>query len=215
MAAVKVGLRYIEKWKTDLEKQVCNYEAENAEKGQIVFYGPSNFTRWSTKYGMTPLREALVGASGKPCCVNRGFGSTCAEHHLYYYHRMVKPLAPSVLVYSPGLGNGMGFGYTPEELWQLAQRVMLYAKEDFPELRIYLCGLNLWRLKSEAAQKTDAWMQEFAAEMPDCTYLSMTDYEPLHREDIYVEDKVHYNQEGYELYGAYFREKLRLELEKF
>ena len=25
MASVKVGLRYIEKWKTDLEKQVCTY----------------------------------------------------------------------------------------------------------------------------------------------------------------------------------------------
>ena len=64
MLNVKVGLKYIEKWKTDLEKQVISYENENADKGQIVFYGPSNFTRWSTKYGMTPLREVLVGKSG-------------------------------------------------------------------------------------------------------------------------------------------------------
>ena len=215
MASVKVGLRYIEKWKTDLEKQVCNYEAEDVPKGQILFYGPSNFTRWSTKYGMTPLREALVGASGAPCCINRGFGSTCAEHHLYYYTRMVKAWEPSVLVYSPGLGNGMGFGYTAEELWEMAQRVMLYAKADMPDLRIYLCGLNLWKLKSEAAQKTDAWMRAFAEEMPDCTYLDITDYEPLHRLDIYVEDNVHYNQEGYALYGEYFKEKLAHELAKF
>ena len=215
MSAVKVGLRYIEKWKTDLEKQVCNYEAENAEKGQIVFYGPSNFTRWSTKYGMEPLREVLVGKSGKPCCVNRGFGSTCAEHHLYYYSRMVKALEPSVLVYSPGLGNGLGFGYTAEELWQMAQRVMLYAKADFPQLRIYLCGLNLWKNKKEEAAKTDAWMREFAAEMPDCTYLDLTNYEPLQRLDIYVADNVHYNNEGYRLYGEYFKKMLKEELDKF
>lgn len=215
MSSVKVGLRYIEKWKTDLEKQVCDYEAENAEKGQILFYGPSNFTRWSTKYGMTPLREVLVGASGKPCCLNRGFGSTCSEHHLYYYPRMVKALEPSVLVYSPGLGNGIGFGYTAEELWEMAQRVMIYAKADMPELRIYLCGVNLWKRKSEAAQKTDAWMRAFAQEMPDCTYLDITDYEPLHRTDIYAPDNVHYNREGYELYGEYFKEKLAHELAKF
>lgn len=215
MASVKVGLRYIEKWKTDLEKQVCTYEAENAPKGQIVFYGPSNFTRWSTKYGMTPLREVLLGGSGQPCCINRGFGSTCSEHHLYYYSRMVKALEPSVLVYAPGLGNGLGFGYTAEELWELAQRVMLYAKADFPQLRIYLCGVNLWRRKSEAAAKTDAWMREFAAQLPDCTYLDITDWEPLHREDIYAPDNVHYNREGYELYGEYFKEKLRHELERF
>lgn len=215
MPGVKVGLKFIDKWKTDLEKQVCDYEAENAEKGQIVFYGPSNFTRWSTKYGMTPLREVLVGKSGKPCCLNRGFGSTCSEHHLYYYPRMVKALEPKVLVYAPGLGNGIGFGYTAEELWEMAQRVMIYAKTDLPELRIYLCGVNLWKRKSEAAQKTDAWMRQFAQEMPDCTYLDISDYTPLQREDIYAADNVHYNREGYELYGEYFKEKLQHELDQF
>lgn len=215
MACVKVGLKYIEKWNTDLEKQVVDYEQENAEKGQIVFYGPSNFTRWSTKYGMTPLREVLVGKSGKPCCLNRGFGSTCSEHHLYYYTRMVKALEPKVLVYLPGLENGLVFGYTPEELWSMAQRVMLYAKADFPELRIYLCGLNLWRTKSEAAQKTDAWMRQFAEETPDCTYLDISNYTPMQRTDIYVADNVHYNQDGYELYGEFFREKLQHELNQF
>lgn len=215
MSSVKVGLRFIEKWKTDLEKQVCTYEAENAPKGQIVFYGPSNFTRWSTKYGMTPLREALPGKSGAPCCINRGFGSTCSEHHLYYYHRMVKPLEPKVLVYSPGLGNGTGFGYTAEELWFMAERVMVYAKEDFPELKIYLCGLNLNRRKSEAAQKTDAWMREFAESFPDCTYLDLTHYEPLQRDDIFAADNVHYNQEGYKLYEQYFKDKIGHELAEF
>lgn len=215
MSVVKVGLRYIDKWKTDLEGQVAAYEAENAEKGQIVFYGPSNFTRWSTKYGMTPLRDVLLGKSGKPCCLNRGFGSTCSEHHLYYYTRMVKALEPKVLVYAPGFGNGIGFGYTAEELWSMAERVMLYAKADFPDLRIYLCGINLWRKKSEAAQKTDAWMRQFAEETPGCTYLDITDYEPLHREDIYVADNVHYNQEGYKLYGEYFLKMLRHELDEF
>ena len=215
MSSIKVGLKFIEKWKTDLEKQVCNYEAENAPKGQIVFYGPSNFTRWSTKHGMTPLADSLPGASGKPCCVNRGFGSTCAEHHLYYYPRMVKALEPKVLVYYPGLGNGTGFGYTPEELWELAQRVMLYAKSDMPDLRIYLLGMNLWKNKSENAKKTDDWMRAFAEEMPGCTYLDITRYEPMHRTDIYVADNVHFNQEGYRLYTEFFREALAHELAQF
>ena len=217
--SVKVGLKFIEKWKTDLEKQVCDYEAENAEPGQIVFYGPSNFTRWSTKYGMTPLREVLLGASGKPCCVNRGFGSTCPEHHLYYYHRMVKPLAPKILVYFPGIGNGLGFGYTIEEQWEMAQRVMVYAKTDFPDLKICLLGLNLYKASKgsryEISKKFDSWLREFAEEMPDCRYISTSDYVPLHRDDIYVEDNVHYNQEGYRIYGDFFKEALKDELAQF
>ena len=215
MSVVKVGLKFIDKWRTDLEKQVCKYEEENAPKGQIVFYGPSNFTRWGPRYGMTPLREAVVGKSGAPCCINRGFGSTCAEHHLYYYDRMVKALEPKVLVYSPGVGNGTGFGYTPEEQWQLAERVMIYAKTDFPDLKIYLQGINMWRKSSMASWKTDQFMRAFAQEMPDCTYLDITSYEPLHRHDIYAPDNVHYNKEGYDLYAEYYRQALKEELDQF
>lgn len=209
---IKVGLKYIEKWHSDLEGEVQRYEQEEAEKGQIVFYGPSNFTRWGPKYGMTPLAEAVVGKSGKQCCINRGFGSSCTEHHLYYYSRMVKPLEPKVLVYAPGLGNGTSFGYTPEEMFELAQRVVLYAKSDFPDLKIYLCGLNLYKDKRETSAEYDSWLRAFAAEVPDCTYVDVAGFEPLHRMDIFAEDKTHFNQEGYRIYAELFKEVLKEEL---
>lgn len=212
MSVIKVGLKYIERWKSDLEAQVCRYEAMPAQQGQIVFYGPSNFTRWSTRYGMTPLEEALPGKSGKPCCINRGFGSSCAEHHLYYYSRMVRPLSPKVLVYAPGLGNGTTFGYTPEETLALAQRVVLYAQSEFPELRVYLCGLPKRRLTTPEYEAYDRALRIFADETPNCTYLDVAGYAPLDREDILVEDGVHFNQEGYRIYAEFFREALGDEL---
>lgn len=208
---VKVGLKFIEKWKSDLEAQVQRYEAEPIQTGKIVFYGPSNFTRWSEKYGVTPLAEALPGKSGSHCAINRGFGSSCPEHHLYYYSRMVRPLAPKVLVYAPGLGNGTSFGYTPDELLPLAQRVVLYALSDFPDLRVYLCGLPA-RYSSEAALIYNQQLRQFAEETPNCTFVDMADYPQLARTDVLSEDKVHYNAEGYRLYGEMFREVLKDEL---
>ena len=121
--SIKVGLKYIDIWKTSLEDAVCKYEREEIEKNQIVFYGPSYFTRWSADYGMKPMRECLLGKSGKECVINRGFGSSCPEHQLYYYPRMVKPLCPKVLVYG-SYGNGAAFGYSDDESWFLAQRVI-------------------------------------------------------------------------------------------
>ena len=98
MSTIKVGLRYIDRWNTSLEKEVARYEAENAEKGQIVFYGPSYFTRWSERYGNVELRDVILGKSGAKCCLNRGFGSSCPEQQLYYYPRMVRALeAASIL----------------------------------------------------------------------------------------------------------------------
>ena len=215
---VKVGLKRIELWGSRLEEEVCAYEREENRKGEIVFYGPSYFTRWSTKYGMVPLREEIVGESGAPCVINRGFGSSCSEHQLYYYHRMIKPLAPSVLVYS-GQGNGSAFGYTIEEIWELAQRVVVYALTDFPDIRIYLCGTTPARDMDEADLqnrfKYDSWAKAFCEKTPNCIFLEMMHSEPLNRKDIFVEDGVHYNQTGYKLFGDYFRSALKEELKKF
>ncbi len=215
---VRVGLQYIEKWKSSMEKEVLKYEEEPIQKGQIVFYGPSNFTRWSAKYHHTPLSEAIVGKSGKACAINRGFGSSCAEHQLYYYPRMVRPLEPKVLVYS-GFGNYRSFGYSVDEVWELVQRVVMYALTDFPGIHVYLCSAQHHRTDTEEAyplyEKSNALMQEFCKNTPDCHYLNIYDYKPLQREDIFVEDGVHFNQKGYDLYKDFFMEALKKELDLF
>lgn len=212
--AVKVGLKFIEKWKSDLEDQVCRYEAEPVRKGQIVFYGPSNFTRWSEKYGVTNLKDDLPGASGNPCAINRGFGSSCPEHHLYYYSRMVRPLEPKVLVYAPGLGNGTSFGYTPEELFELAQRVVLYALSDFPDLRVYICGLPARYSKPEHLEY-GAWLRQFAESTPGCAYLDIAGCETLRSKELLGPDGVHFNPQGYKAYAEFFREALKEELVQY
>ncbi len=212
---IKVGLKEIPFWHDDFEAEIRAYEDEHADKGQIVFYGPSNFTRWSARYGNVPLREALPGRSGRLCALNRGFGSSCPEHHLYFYSRLIRAAEPSALVYSTGLGNGMFFGYTPEELFELAQRVVLYALSDFPELRVYLLGENLNRSDKPYEVEFNGWLREFAAGTPGCTYLDITANVLLSRKDIYVADNVHYNNEGYRLYADFFREALRDEFDRF
>ena len=219
---IKVGLKYIEKWKTDLEKEVVAYEQQPAEQGKIVFYGPSYFTRWAEKWGMVPLEKEIVGKSGRSCGVNRGFGSSCPEHQLYYYDRMVKPLAPKVLVYS-SFGNSMDFGYLPEETFELAQRVVLYTLTDFPDCQVYICGTGKHKKiipiegHDEAAARYDEWLQELAAKTPNCHYIDPKSYAPLvtDMDEIFVEDGVHYNREGYRRFGEFFREALKDELEKF
>ena len=144
---VRVGLRYIDIWKDSLEEQIVRYEEEPIVPGQIVFYGPSYFTRWSSRFDNPNLRESILGKSGNPCCINRGFGSSCTEHQLYYYPRTVRPLSPEVLVYCPH-GNYISFDYSPEEAWELGQRVITYALTDFPGIRVYVCGslhMASWR----------------------------------------------------------------------
>lgn len=215
--AVKVGLKFIEIWGESMEDEVLAYEAEPQEKGQIVFYGPSYFTRWSKRFGMIPMREALVNKKGEQCVVNRGFGSSCSEHQLYYYPRMIRPLAPRVLVYEC-FGNSGAFGYTPDETWELALRVLTYARTDFPDIRIYLVSPARSRdMTAEDLERRLAFgerLKKYAAETPNCFYIDVLGYEPLNRQDIYVEDGVHFNQMGYDIYKELFLEALHAELNR-
>ena len=216
--AVKVGLKFIEIWGESMEDEIVAYEKEELHKGQIVFYGPSYFTRWSARFGEKPMRECLLGASGAECVVNRGFGSSCSEHQLYYYPRMIRPLEPKVLVYESH-GNAGAFGYSLEERWELAQRVIAYAKTDFPGIQVYLLGPSLSRKETEesiAEKKQYAEMlKAFVAEDPDCHYIEIRDRLLAAGKDLFIEDGVHYNKEGYELYAEIFREALADELAKF
>lgn len=215
---IRVGLKHIEIWNDSMEEAVCQYEKEPIYKGEIVFYGPSYFTRWSEKFGNKQLREVLVGKSGKPCVINRGFGSSCPEHQLYYYSRMIRPLEPKVLVYG-SWGNGSSFGYSDEESWELAQRVIGYTLTDFPDAHIYLCGA--FRTKDMSEEdianriKYSDEVKHFAEETPRCHYLDVFNYEPLTHEDIYIEDGVHFNSKGYQALATFFKDALKEELDKY
>ena len=215
---VRVGLRYIDIWDDSLEDAVREYEAEPIIKDQIVFYGPSYFTRWSAKWKHAPLRDVMLGKSGAPCSINRGFGSSCPEHQLYYYPRMIRLLEPRVLVYGC-IGNSSAFGYSDEEAFELAQRVIMYALTDFPNLRIYLMGAkgkkdmneeNLAKFKAQSDM-----VREFAEATPRCHFVDPLAYEPLRRNDIYVKDGVHYNREGYDIFADFWRDALKEELAKY
>ena len=205
------------------EGDMLKFEAECAAPGQIVFYGPSNFTRWETPiWGMRPMREDLLGKSGAPCVVNRGFGSSCPEHQLYYYSRIIRPLAPSVLVYCPW-GNWTGFGYSAEEAWELAERVIVWTKTDFPDCRIYLVGGTWGRDLPDygthyAMLRFDEIQRRYAEAHDGVFFIDpKPHFEGYGRGgDVSIySDHVHFNQKGYDMYRDFFKTALADEFVKF
>ena len=218
---VRVNLKVIEIWNNDsMEDAVRAYEAEGEQKkGQIVFYGPSYFTRWSDKkWPHRPMEDDLLGASGAKCVINRGFGSSSAEHQLYYYDRMIRPLAPSVLVYAFD-ANGTNFGYSLEDCWELAQRVVAWAECDFPGIQIYLLGSypprDARNLNDEQnARRLDDAVRAFCDARENRHFLDPKPAFENAPRDVFA-DHIHFNQKGYDIYGAFFRKALADELARF
>ncbi|MBQ9393534.1 MAG: hypothetical protein IJU18_06050 [Oscillospiraceae bacterium] len=210
-----------------LEKEVLNYEAQEIVTGKILFYGDSGFTRWSARFGNRPMEEDLAAADGSVAVVNHGFGTSTAEEQLYYYDRLVRPWKPRVLV-NKCHGNDWDQGYSPAEILFLQSRLFEYARRDMPGIRIFVCdGFPCIKNRESVSnlhaqeQEYNALLADYCRRHDDVTLLShwssplffvdperVGEYDNL-REDVFIEDKVHYNQKGYDLYAKFFRDALQ------
>lgn len=203
------------------EKTVQQYEKQPIEKGMILFYGSSGFTRWTSQYGNHPLEEDIRRKDGSPAAVNHGFGGGTMEEGLYYYNRMVKPWQPRAIVlrFFP---NDMNRGYSPMELMYLTAQFCNWARADIPGVRLYLCDAmphkcytnNLvWQ---RLAKQFNKLLKDYCDANEDCFYVCQSawpgfyadpadagDYSKI-RQDIWIEDEMHFTQEGYGIYRDLF-----------
>lgn len=201
-----------------LEKEVVNYEQQTALTGGIVFYGSSGFTRWKPKYGHRPLEQDIPG------CINRGFGSSTAEELLYYYPRLIRPLAPKALVVSI-VHNDRGMGYSPDEILTNLAKLFEFARTDFPGIRLYACDCRptlkfVTEDRLRFMEEFNRLLKQYCDRHEDTTFIDHIhhpiwfedprdagDYTKVRR-DLFVEDDVHFNQLGYDLYTRFMEEKL-------
>lgn len=197
------------------------YEAQPIETGKILFYGSSGFTRWQEKYGMRPLEDDIRMKDGSPAAVNHGFGGGIMEQGLYYYDRMVKPWAPRAIVlrFFP---NDITMGYSPMEIMYLIAHFCNRARADFPGIKLYLCDAmphkkymenGLWK---KCARQYNQLLWNYCELNDDCTYVGQStwpgfyenpedagDYSKV-RTDIWIEDEMHFTQDGYDIYRDLF-----------
>lgn len=206
------------------EQDVGRYEARSVQKGKILLYGDSLFTRSSFIYterhpekGLPLIEEAFAGE-----VLNHGFGTSSADDLLYYYDRLVRPYAPRALVLSTG-SNDIGFGYSAAEVMQILATLIDWFQADFPDAPVY-CIKKILPLKHKGAvnhstrhrQETNQLLEEYCAEkqgvrlldqfeMPFCFEEGAVGDPERVRADIFDPDQVHLNAEGYALLIGYLQ----------
>ena len=204
-----------------LESRIEKMEQKPVEKGMILFYGSSGFTRWDPKYDHRPLEDDIRMKDGSPAAINHGFGGATIEEGLYYYHRVVRPWEPRAIVlrFFP---NDVAFGYTPDEIVALIAQFCNWARADFPGVKFYICDAmphkrfvnnGIWQ---RLAKQYNKILKEYCDCNEDCNYVSQVgwpgfyedpadagDYSKI-RQDIWVEDQLHMTQEGYDIYRDLF-----------
>ena len=203
-----------------LEKQVVQLEQKEVETGKILFYGDDTFACW----------EHIL--EDKSSYINHGLRGATAEDLLYYYHRLVRPYKPSILVISFGYNDigCLGWEYSPEEAMTNITRLCHWAKTDFPGIQILLTEMTPLVQDRWVGGERDEWvyffhvtdsfneqLRLFAQTTENVHILTLWDkaefFETAEdvgkprkiRLDLYEEDEIHYNAAGYEVLAKLVR----------
>ena len=177
------------------------------EKDATVFYGSSTFTFWGNKKLKKDMSPIEV--------INCGFGGSTAHDAAHWYKKVVKPLRPKLLVWYEG-DNDIALEYTSDEVLEITSDLFDKMKSDFPGLKLLIVSVKKSIARKELWAKIDelnSKMFEYANSKDYIRYVDTNeiafDKKGNARADIYVEDKLHFNERGYELLKALIKPVIR------
>jgi lysophospholipase L1-like esterase len=181
------------------ENNVRAYEAADRTtpppQGAILLAGDSQFYRWKT------LPEDLPDYT----VVNRGIDSFQTSDLVYFADRIVIPYKPRLIVLHVG-GNDVHNGRTPEQILADFTTFVAKVRAALPAVPIAFSsitpGPGRW---DEAPQRKQAnlTIKNYIATQENLMFIDLWDAmltpDGQPREDIWVADRIHPNQEGYRI----------------
>jgi lysophospholipase L1-like esterase len=197
------------------DEAIANFEAgERASPtppGGVVFYGDSDIGYWNRE-GV--FQESFAGLSA----VNRGFGGARVWETLIYFHRVLVPLQPRLLVYNCGDNDVCALGTSAAENVRIGFRLLLDAvARDLPSVARVVClaihpapsrnDRGLWPLQAGANAVLRELCAHGRAQYEDALELLGGDPRNLNAAD-FLDDRTHYSPAFYRRLGAWLRPRL-------
>jgi lysophospholipase L1-like esterase len=184
------------------EKEISAFEAKDREHppqpGDIVFIGSSSIRMWSTLEQDFPKHRV----------VNRGFGGSEIEDSTYFADRIIYPHAPRMIVMYAG-GNDINAGKLAARVADDFRAFVEKVRKKFPDVQIAYISIagnpKRWA-QVEKVKDANARIKEYCGKVPGLkyidTYSAMLGSDGLPKPDIFRDDKLHMNAEGYKIWTA-------------
>lgn len=186
---------------TRWEESIAKFEKADAATppghGRILFVGSSSIRIWDTDRWF-PSRGVL----------NRGFGGSQVSDVNYFAHRIVLKYRPRVIVFYAG-DNDINKGKSAERVTKDFQLFGQLIRERLPECHlIYIPikpSLARWKLWSEMS-RANAAIREYLARCDRFHYADIVtpalDEDGRPRPEIFKDDGLHLNDEGYAIWTS-------------
>ena len=174
------------------------------EEGRILFTGSSSIKFWnSLEKDMKPLKV-----------LNRGFGGAHISHVIHHFDDIVRPYSPKAIVFFCGT-NDLTALKTPEETLNDFKKFLNLVKNEFGTIKVYMIGIkpSVDRLYLDEEERVfNNSISFLAKEDPYLEYINVWDLmlneDGTRMPDLYVEDGLHMNPKGYEIWTQLVRESL-------
>lgn len=197
----------VDRWEADIASFEAADRDEPPAPGSVLFVGSSSIRLWSTLATDFP---------GVPV-INRGFGGSEMADALRYADRIILPYRPRMVVVYAG-DNDLWNGKTPEQVFGDFRSLVQRIHDVLPETRVAFIAVKpsvaRWRIEAEV-RETNERVKGLADADPRIDYIDiftpMLGAEGTPRPELFVEDGLHLNPQGYSLWASVVAPFLRVD----
>jgi len=187
------------------EKEVAAYEAMDRKspppKGGVLFVGSSTIRRWETLARDFPDHKVI----------NRGVGGSEIADSTHFADRIIFPYEPKQIFLRAG-GNDIHAGRLPREVADDFAEFVHKVHDRLPNTEIIYISVSpapaRWG-ENDKYRALNKLIRELALNMPRVSYvdtynMSLTP-DGQARPELFVDDKLHFNADGYKLLAGRIR----------
>ena len=183
-------------WEPDILRFEAADRVNSPRPGGVVFVGSSSIRMWETLEADFPGLPVL----------NRGFGGSELSDAVRFADRIVTPYKPRVVVLYAG-DNDLAAGETPAQVSEDFQSFVAIVRRKLPATRIAFVAIkpSPARLNiMDKARETNQLIRDYARGDDKLTYVDvftpMLDASGKPRQELFLEDGLHMNANGYAIW---------------
>lgn len=186
-----------EKFREEIEQLTANDQSVS-RKDVILFTGSSSVRMWKDINAYFPKHNII----------NRGFGGSQTSDLLYYFDKLILPYKPKKIFIYEG-DNDINAGKTPEQILRTTDSLVVLIRQKVSKhVPIFFItpkpSIARWSLKSayeDYNRKLKAWAAGKPYVQVIDVWMPMLDENGVVLQDVFIEDRLHMNKKGYDIWA--------------
>lgn len=191
--------KWIERYQKDIDQYIDQNRSLTDKVCDVLIFGSSSINMWNTIYkDLAPLKV-----------IRRSYGGATIRDMIYNYDVIARGYQPKTIVFYVENDLGSDNDITVGKAYDLFRVMINKLKRDYPNTPLYVMSLKPSPLREaflEKQQMLNFLLKEYTKEVDNLYFVdvakAMFDTNNKIREDIFLQDRLHMNAKGYEIWTS-------------